>query len=176
MVILDDIADRKALIEAAGIKEGRVLDVGMGNCGCMAFFLASGGFQVVGIDRSPEAVRKSKKDAQKEIFSGTFEARVANGEHLPFGDDEFDAVVTYHALHHMENVEQVLAEMFRVCKPLGVVLIADLNEKGLKAYQHDADDCKLPQTVELCLLEYSHSIQKVETEINFMFICQKKLK
>ena len=114
MVILDDIAGRKALIKAAGIKTGRVLDVGMGNCGCMAFFLASAGFHVVGIDNSPDAVRKSKQDAQEEIFSGTFEARVANGEHLPFGDNEFDAVVSYHALHHMEKIEQVIAEMFRV--------------------------------------------------------------
>jgi hypothetical protein len=84
MVILDEIAGRKALIEAAGIKTGRVLNVVMGNCGCTAFFLAGDGFQVVGIDNSPEAVRKSRRDAQKESFSGSFEARVANGGQLPF--------------------------------------------------------------------------------------------
>lgn len=73
----------------------------------------------------------------------------------------------------MENVELVIAEMFRVCKPLGFVLIADLNENGLKLYQHESDDCKLMKTVELCLMEYTSSIRKFETEYNFMFICQK---
>lgn len=170
---MDDMVGRKALIEASGLKTGRVLDVGMGSCGCMAIFLARDGFQVVGIDRSPEAVRKSRQDAQKESFTGTFEARVANGEHLPFGADEFDAVFAYHALHHMENVEQVIAEMFRVCKPLGFVLIADLNEKGRKVYQHESDDGELLKTIERCLTEYTPSIRKVEMEYNLMFICQK---
>jgi ubiquinone/menaquinone biosynthesis C-methylase UbiE len=173
MLIMDDMAGRKALIEASGLKTGRVLDVGMGNCGCMAFFLASNGFHVVGIDNSPEAVSKSRQDAKKERFIGTFEAQVANGEHLPFESYEFDAVIAYHALHHMENVEQVVVEMFRVCKPLGFVLIADLNENGCKAYQHKWDDGKLMKNIECCLIEYSPTIQKVETEYNLMFICQK---
>ncbi len=34
---MDDIAGRKALLEASGLKKGRVLDIGMGDCGCMFF-------------------------------------------------------------------------------------------------------------------------------------------
>ena len=173
MLVMDDMVDRKALIEASGLKTGRVLDVGMGSCGCMAFFLASEGFQVMGIDHSPDAVRKSRQDAKKASFTGTFEARVANAEHLPFGADEFDAVFAYHSLHHMENVELVIAEMFRVCKPLGFVLIADLNGNGRKVYQHESDDGELLKTIERCLAEYTPFIRKVEMEYNFMFICQK---
>jgi ubiquinone/menaquinone biosynthesis C-methylase UbiE len=170
---MDDISDRKALIEASGLKTGRVLDVGMGSCGCMAIFLARSGFQVIGIDHSPEAVLISRQEAQKESFTGTFDARVADGEHLPFGADEFDAVCAYHSLHHMENVEQVIAEMFRVCKPLGFVLIADLNKRGRKVFQHEPDDGKLLRTIEHCLAEYAQSIQKIDMVYNFLFICQK---
>lgn len=173
MMIMDDIAGRKALIEASGLKTGRVLDVGMGNCGCMGIILARDGFQVIGIDRSPEAVHNSRQDAQKEKFTGTFEAQVANGEHLPFEEHEFDAVFAYHSMHHMDNVEQVIAEMFRVCKPEGFVLIADLHENGRKAYKHKADSGKLLKTIEHCLTKYTPSVRKVETEYNLMFICKK---
>ena len=172
MLIMDDMAGRRALIEASGLQTGRVLDVGMGNCGCMAIFLARDGFHVVGIDRSSEAVRRSIKDAQDESFPGTFEERVANAEKLPFGENEFDAVFAYHALHHMKNVEQVIAEMFRVCKPSGFVLIADLNAKGCKVYKESVDEILL-NTIECCMKENMQSVRKVETEYNFMFICQK---
>jgi len=49
-MIMDDVSSRMALLEASGLKTGRVLDIGMGSCACMALFLASHGFQVVGID------------------------------------------------------------------------------------------------------------------------------
>lgn len=49
---MDDRAGRKALLKACGIERGRVLDVGMGGCGCMSAFLAKRGFDVVGIDHS----------------------------------------------------------------------------------------------------------------------------
>ena len=174
IAVMDDLAGRKSLIEASGLKTGRILDVGMGHCGCMAFSLARSGFQVIGIDYLTDAVYDSKQDAQKEHhFSGTFEALVANGERLPFGTCQFDAVVAYHALHHMDNVKQVIAEMFRVCKPAGFVLIADFHENGRKAYKHKPDSGKLLKTIEHCLTKYTPSIRKVKTEYNLMFICKK---
>lgn len=136
---MDDIAGRKALIKASGLKEGRILDIGMGDCGCMSFFLAKRGFDVIGIDHSPNAVHDSRKDAKKERFKGTFEARLANAENLPFGDNEFDAVFAYHSMHHMDNVEKVIDELFRVCKKEGVILPSDPHEKGRKAYEHEPD-------------------------------------
>jgi len=37
---MDDLIGGEALIKASGLKKGRILDIGMGDCGCMAFFLA----------------------------------------------------------------------------------------------------------------------------------------
>jgi 2-polyprenyl-3-methyl-5-hydroxy-6-metoxy-1,4-benzoquinol methylase len=53
---MDDLAGRKSLIKASGLKKGHILDIGMGDCGCMSFFLAKRGFNVTGIDRSSIAV------------------------------------------------------------------------------------------------------------------------
>jgi ubiquinone/menaquinone biosynthesis C-methylase UbiE len=173
MLHIDDIAARKELITASGLKKGRVLDVGMGNCGCMALFLAKEGFHTVGVDSSPEAVHESEQNAQKESFAGVFEASVAKGEHLPFAGNEFDAVVAYHSLHHMKSIEKIISEMFRVCKPSGFVLIADLHEKGRKAYDHKPDKGKLLKTIDHYVKKYSSSIRTGETKHNMMFICQK---
>jgi ubiquinone/menaquinone biosynthesis C-methylase UbiE len=125
---MDDLAGRKALIKTSGLKEGRILDIGMGNCGCMSFFLAKRGFDVIGIDRSPNAVHESRKDAKKEKFKGTFKAKLANAENLPFEDGEFDAVFAYHSMHHIDNMKKAIDEMFRVCKQGGFILIAELHQ------------------------------------------------
>jgi ubiquinone/menaquinone biosynthesis C-methylase UbiE len=170
---MDDLAGRKTLIKASRLKKGRILDIGMGDCGCMSFFLAKRGFDVVGIDRSPRAIHGSRKDAKKEKFKGSFEAKLANAENLPFQDNEFDAIFSYHSMHHMDNVSKVIREMFRVCKRRGFVLISDFNEKGRKAYKHLPDNGKLLKEIEKHLNKYASSIRKIKTKYNMMFICRK---
>jgi ubiquinone/menaquinone biosynthesis C-methylase UbiE len=135
--------------------------------------LAKRGFDVIGIDRSPNAVHESKKDAEKEKFKGTFEAKLANAENLPFEDGEFDAVFAYHSIHHIDNMEGAIDEMFRVCKQGGFILIAELHEKGLKEYEHKYDSGELLKKIEKFLSKYTKSIQKVKTKYNIMFICRK---
>jgi tRNA1(Val) A37 N6-methylase TrmN6 len=44
MIVIDDLAGKKAIIKVSGLKEGHILDIGIGNCGCMSFFLAKRGF------------------------------------------------------------------------------------------------------------------------------------
>jgi demethylmenaquinone methyltransferase/2-methoxy-6-polyprenyl-1,4-benzoquinol methylase len=170
---MDDLSGRKALIKAAGLKKGRMLDVGLGNCGCMAFFLAKKGFNVIGIDSSPKAVHVSRKKAMNKKFKGAFEARLANAEKLPFSDNEFDAVSAYHTTHHFKHVQKGIDEMFRVCKEGGVILISDLNEKGRKEYEHKPDNGKFLKILEGALTKRTDRIRKIETRYNMMFICSK---
>lgn len=170
---MEDISGRRALIKASGLKKGRILDIGMGGCGCMSFFLAKRGFDVIGIDRSPRAIHVSRKDAGKEKFKGSFEARLANAENLPFPDNEFDAIFSYHSMHHMDNVQKIIDEMFRVCKKRRLILISDLHEEGRKAYEHKPDSGNLLKRIEKSLAKYTKSIRKVKTRYNMMFICRK---
>ena len=101
---IDALSTREKLIETTGLTGGRVLDVGMGGCACMSRLLVRHGFDVVGVDRSAQAVHEARIEGQ-----GQFEARRADAEHLPFAEAEFDAVVAYHTLHHADDAEQVLA-------------------------------------------------------------------
>jgi SAM-dependent methyltransferase len=45
------------------------------------------------------------------------------GEHLPFGDASFDAVLAFWSLNHVSDPEQVLREVARVLKPSGKALL-----------------------------------------------------
>ena len=170
---MEDISGRKDLIKASGLKKGRILDIGMGGCGCMSFFLAKLGFDVVGIDRSPRAIHVAREDARKKRFRGSFEAKLANAENLPFSDNDFDAVLSYHSMHHMGNAEKVIGEMYRVCKKRGLVLVSDLHEEGRKAYKHKPDSCDLFKRIEESLAKHAKSARKVRSKYNMMFICRK---
>ncbi len=170
---MEDMSGRRALIKASGLKKGRILDIGIGGCGCMSFFLAKMGFDVIGIDRSPRAIHISRKDAKKKRFRGSFEAKLADAENLPFPDNDFDAVLSYHSMHHMDKVEKVIGEMCRVCKKRGLVLISDLHKEGRKAYQHEPDSSNLLERTEKTLAKHAKSMRKVRSKYNMMFICRK---
>jgi len=73
----------------------------------------------------------------------------------------------------MKKVERAIAEMFRVCRRSGFVVIAYLNENGLKKYKHKSDDDRtFFKKIYGCLMKYGPSIRKVDTEYNFIFICR----
>ena len=54
---------------------------------------------------------------------------------LPFPTGEFDVVFSFDTLHHLSQCADAVGEMFRVCSDTGVVAIADLNRKGLRAIE-----------------------------------------
>ncbi|MFM9447502.1 class I SAM-dependent methyltransferase [Streptomyces acidiscabies] len=91
----------------------RVLDLGCGD-GVLLELLRDDfpGRRLAGIDLSPEAVRLARARG--------FDAEVGRAQELPFGDGEFDAVVSHMALMLMAEVETVAAEVARVLAPGGV--------------------------------------------------------
>jgi len=172
-MLMDDLKGRKQLLGLSGLRRGRILDMGMGDCGCMSFFLAKRGFDVTGIDSSSQAVHKCKEEAKHKKVKGSFRARRMNAKKTLFEDESFDAVLSYHSLHDMADPDKVIKEMFRVCKKRGLVVISDLNARGRREYEHAPCERFLPN-VERRLRKYAKSIRKAKTDINEMFVCEKK--
>ncbi|MDA8422759.1 MAG: class I SAM-dependent methyltransferase [Nitrospiraceae bacterium] len=163
---MDDIAGRKALLEASGLTKGRVLDIGMGDCGCMSFYLARRGFQVVGIDSSSKAVHEARETAARRKCSGLFSAKRANAEQLPFERCEFDAVIAYNSFHHMNGVGKAISEMFRVCKDKGLVIISDLHD-------NEPGSGELLQKIERLAAGRAKNVRTIRTKHNTVFMCRK---
>jgi len=56
----------------------------------------------------------------------------ADAMHLPFEENRFDVVVSGFLVRNVENVDQTLAEMARVLKPCGQLLILDMTRPRSK--------------------------------------------
>ena len=118
----------RMVIELANVKPGEsVLDVacGTGNLTLTARTYAGASGKVHGIDASPEMIEAARKKAAAAGTGVVFDVGLA--EKLAFPDGSFDVVISRLAMHHLpdEVKRAALAEMLRVLKPGGRVLIAD---------------------------------------------------
>jgi ubiquinone/menaquinone biosynthesis C-methylase UbiE len=102
----------------------RVLDAGTG-AGALALAIAPFAGEVVGVDIVPELLEEARKRAPANV-----EFVEADATALPFGPDSFDLVSTGRTLHHVARPELVLAELDRVLRPGGTMLVVDLLAPG----------------------------------------------
>jgi ubiquinone/menaquinone biosynthesis C-methylase UbiE len=99
--------------------EERALDVGTG-AGALAFALAPLVREVVGLDPVPEllALARERSLSNTQFVEG-------DGTALPFPDGGFDLAGTHRTLHHVAKPDRIVAELARVTRPGGRVLVVD---------------------------------------------------
>ena len=105
----------------------RVLDVACGT-GNTAIPAARGGAEVTGVDIATNLLSQAEKRAQSENLRAQF--REGDAEHLPFGDREFDVVLTMYGAMFAPRPDRVAAELVRVCKPGGTIAMANWTPQG----------------------------------------------
>ena len=118
---------RRMTVDLARIQPGdHVLDVGCGTgeVTLLAKTRAKEG-NVYGIDPAPEMIAVARRKAARKRLN--IEFRVGVIEELPFPDASVDVVTSSLMMHHLpENLKaRGLAEIYRVLKPGGRLLVAD---------------------------------------------------
>ncbi len=126
----DRRAEANAVLDTAGPLAAPVLDIGVGK-GFFALEVARRGCEVVGVDVSPEALAFATALAEHEGVGDRLRLVEADASSLPFGDGAFGTVVSMNALHHLEPGDGVLASAFRLVRPGGLIVLADLTPEGL---------------------------------------------
>jgi demethylmenaquinone methyltransferase/2-methoxy-6-polyprenyl-1,4-benzoquinol methylase len=112
---------RAATTRAVAPKAGeRILDVAAGT-GTSSASLSKTGATVVAVDISSGMIEVGRKRRK------TIEFQVADAEQLPFDDDEFDAVTISFGLRNINDPRAALAEMYRVMKPGGRLVICEFS-------------------------------------------------
>jgi|SRR6266567_1355107 ubiquinone/menaquinone biosynthesis C-methylase UbiE len=123
---------RQRTINLARIQPGeQVLDVGCGT-GTLALEVArrvDATGRVVGIDPSPQQIARARSKATRRNVPIEFQIGLI--EQLPFPDQAFDVVLSTLMMHHLPASlkRQGLAEIARVLKPGGRLVIADFKRK-----------------------------------------------
>jgi SAM-dependent methyltransferase len=102
----------------------RILDIATGP-GYIAEAFAKNSREVVGMDLT-EAMLDIARARTEERGVKNISFRVGDAQNLPFGEGKFDVVVCRLALHHVRQPAKVVAEMARVCRRGGMVLVEDI--------------------------------------------------
>jgi len=99
----------------------RILDVGCGSAD-RTQLLWPFSQDVIGVDLV-DRVSKERK--------GRFQFIVADATCLPFREEEFEAVVTFDVIEHVEDEESFMKEAYRVCRGNGYFLLGTPNRLRL---------------------------------------------
>lgn len=138
---LDQTRDERALRGLVGLSGARatdrVLDVACGP-GFLTMAFAAACASARGVDATPAFVARARRVAsERGLTNVSFVEGDANA--LPEPSDAYDVVACRAAFHHFAEPARVLAEMVRVARPGGTLLVADLlgSEDPQKARLHD---------------------------------------
>lgn len=105
----------------ANLAGKRVLEIGPGGGGHSCLFKKYGA-QVTVADITPERALSATR--KLSLMNGPASAGFnADGENLPFSDNSFDIVYSNGVLHHSENTDKCIDEVFRVLKTGGKAVI-----------------------------------------------------
>ena len=116
---------RQLVVWARPTAGERALDVCCGT-GDIAFGLAANGAQVTGLDFSEPMLRIARQRA--ETAAQRVEFLQGDAQALPFPDSSFEVVTVGYGLRNLASWKEGLAEMHRVAKPGGRLLILDFGK------------------------------------------------
>jgi len=127
----------------AEICAGKVLDVGTGRGGFIDTLIKTlksyGSF--VGIDYCPSDESKKDLESAAKRFEGkATQFLQMNADNLQFEDGSFDTVCISHSLHHLANIDRVMAEMKRVLKKGGNFILQEAYCDGEQTEAQKADE------------------------------------
>jgi SAM-dependent methyltransferase len=114
---------RATLALLADLPPGRVLDAPCGD-GALARELSASGWRVCAADIAPVHI------------DGVTSLRLDLDETLPFSDGAFDAVVSLEGIEHLLSPARCLAELCRVLRPGGRLVITTPNVNNLQSRWH----------------------------------------
>jgi phosphatidylethanolamine/phosphatidyl-N-methylethanolamine N-methyltransferase len=115
---------RKAAVQVANDRPNqRILEVGVGTGLSLPHFRRDA--RVVGIDVSKEMLAKARRRVQRGHLAQVEALLEMDAERTTFEDGSFDAVLALYVASVVPSPERFAAEMRRVCKPGGTIVIVN---------------------------------------------------
>ncbi len=124
-----DIRWRKKAVKllTAG-KPKLILDVATGTGDFAVETLKLNPDKVIGVDISEGMLEVGRKKMKERGYDAKIELLSGDSENLPFEENKFDAVVVAFGVRNFENLEKGIAEMYRVLKPGGRMVVLEFSK------------------------------------------------
>ena len=108
----------------------RALDLCCG-AGWLSLELARRGMKVDAIDISPDAIEVAKKFKNDHKINYI----VADLNKVKLPKNEYDVVVSYDGLHHVEKMDKLMGEIKNSLKPNGIIIVFDNIHENIISYR-----------------------------------------
>lgn len=118
---------KKAVSMLRTLQPKLILDVATGTGDFALEALKLNPDKVIGIDISEGMLEVGRKKMKERNLTHKIELLLGDSENLPFEENKFDALIVAFGVRNFENLEKGLAEMLRVVKPGGKVVILEFS-------------------------------------------------
>lgn len=127
-----DILWRKKAIKLLKKEQPKqILDIATGTGDFALESLSLKPEKVIGVDISEGMLAVGREKMKRKGVSDIIELQTGDSENLQFPDNSFDAVIASFGVRNFENLEKGLAEMLRVLRPGGRVVIIEFSKPGM---------------------------------------------
>jgi demethylmenaquinone methyltransferase/2-methoxy-6-polyprenyl-1,4-benzoquinol methylase len=122
---IDKLWRKRAVRELKSLKPKRILDIATGTGDFALEALKINPQNVIGVDISEGMLKVGMETKQVDHI---ISLRLGDSENLPFDANTFDAITVGFGVRNFENLKKGLAEMIRVLKPGGKVVVLEFSK------------------------------------------------
>jgi demethylmenaquinone methyltransferase/2-methoxy-6-polyprenyl-1,4-benzoquinol methylase len=120
---------KKAIAYLKNTRPKMVLDVATGTADlALEAYSQLSPDKIIGLDIAAEMLEIGRQKIGRKKLSDKIELMLGDSENMPFADNTFDAVTVAFGVRNFEDLERGLAEMLRVLKPNGKVVILEFSK------------------------------------------------
>ena len=124
---IDKLWRKKAISLLESQNPKLILDVATGTGDFAIQALSLKPDKIWGIDISEGMLDVGRKKIKERGFDNIIELKTGDSENIPFEENKFDAVTVAFGVRNFENLEKGLAEIRRVLKPAGKLIVLEFS-------------------------------------------------
>lgn len=136
-----------------------VLEIGCG-IGMDSYQMAKRGLAVTGIDLTSVAIETAKRRFERCAIPARF--HVGDATALEFPDEAFDYVYSFGVLHHTQDTEQAVREVYRVLRIEGTARIMLYNRHSINELVHRVTRIPFEDKNEVCPVVRRFTVREVK--------------
>lgn len=121
-----DVKWRKKVVALVAAKNPEnILDIATGTGDLAILMTSTSAKKIIGLDLSSGMLEVGKQKILEKKLSEKIEMVLGDSEKIPYDDNHFDAITVSFGIRNFETLEKGLAEIYRVLKPKGTLVILE---------------------------------------------------